>query len=313
MAPRKHRFFAPCLLLLWLITSPALAQVLSFDFQLDPGDQGQREATAGPATRRITLQVQVGQVPSFSTWSTLIRFDPAQLRFVQGSFVPGPLLPGQTPLLNEPQPGQLEIGGTHPDKVQVSGEGELGQLQFELLEGVSGPAELVADMLKLQDAEISVALAVGALAICRLPAPPTPAPALGLLSLAGAEAMAHLFEHRACPGCDLRRQNLAQTDLSLVDLHQAQLQEVNLIKADLHQADLRGANLKGGILLQADLRDAKLQGAELKEVRLGGAKLQGADLSGALMDTLDLQGVNVTGVIWVDGRICGSGSFNRCK
>lgn len=313
MAPRKYLLLAACLLLLPLLTLRASAQQLSFDFQLDPGDQGQREADADPATRRIAVQLLVSQASSFCAWSALIRFDSAQIRYVEGSFAPGPLLPGQTPQVDEPQAGQLEVGGTQPDKVQVSGEGELGQLQFEMLAGVSGPVQLAADTLRLQDLETSTAVPVGALATCSIPAPAPQAPAPELLSLAGAEAVAQLTEHRTCPGCDLRRQNLAQTDLSLVDLRQAQLQEVNLIKADLHQADLRGAALKGGILLQADLREAKLQGAEMKDVRLGGAKLQGADLTGAVLDTLDLQGVNLTGVIWVDGRVCGSGSFNRCK
>ena len=313
MAPHKYRFFVPCLLLLWLLTSPALAQQLAFDFQLDPGDQDQREGFADPTTRRVAVQLHFSQAPAFYTWSTLIHFDPAQIRLVPDSFVAGPLPPGQIPLLSEPQAGQIEIGGTQPDKVQVSGEGELGQLEFELLEGVSGPVQIAADTLWLQDAETAAALPVGALASWRLPAPARVDPTAELLLLAGAEAVAQLTDHRACPGCDLRRQNLSQLDLSLVDLRQAQLQEVNLIKADLHQADLRGALLKGGILLQADLREAKLQGAQLKDVRLGGAKLQGADLTGAVMDTLDLQGVNLTGVIWVDGRTCGSGSFNRCK
>lgn len=314
MIPRLHALLSTSSFLLLWFPAWVAAQLLAFDFQLDPGDQGQREAAADPVTRRAEIQLLISQSPPFCGWSAAIHFDPSQARYVEGSFVPGPLLYGQLPLVDQPQEGLLEVGGIQADKILASGEeGELGRLQFELLTGVTGPAQLSASALRLQDLETTSEVPVQALATLNLAAPEPQEQPVELLSLGGEEAIAHLTSQRACPGCDLRRLNLAQTDLSLVDLRQAQLQETVLIKADLHQADLRAAKLKGAVLLQADLREAKLQGAELKDARLGGAKMQGADLRGAVMDTLDLQGVNLTGVTWVDGRICGSGSFNRCK
>lgn len=313
MTPRWSRFSALLVLLFPLFPALAAAQSLAFDFQLDQGDQEQRQGSADPLTRRVSVQLFISQAPPFCGWSTLIEYDPTQARFVEGSLAPGSFLYGQHPQVSLTQEGLVEVGGVQGEKVLVSGEGELAQLQFEALPGVTDPIQLAIHGLRLEALDSSTAVPVEALATFSLPAPPPQEPPLHLLSLAGEEALAQLIGQRACPGCDLRRQNLAQLDLHQVDLRQAQLQEATLLKADLHQADLRGAQLRETVLLQADLRETKLQGADLKGVRLGGAKLQGADLTGAMMDTLDLQGVNLSGMIWVDGRTCASGSFNRCK
>lgn len=313
MIRRWSRSLTLAVLLLQVFPALAAAQSLALDFQLDPGDQGQREGSADPETRRVRVQLLISQAPPFCAWNTLIQYDPTQGRFVEGSLVPGPLLYGQLPQVALTQEGLVEVGGIQPEKVLVSGEGELAQLEFEALPGASGPIQLSISTLRLEALDLSTAVPVEASAIFSLPALPPPEPVLQLLSLAGDAALTHLTTERACPGCDLRRQDLAQADLSQVDLRQAQLQEAVLLKADLHQADLRGAKLQGAVFLQADLREAKLQGAELKHARLGSAKLQGADFRGALMDTLDLQGVNLAGVIWVDGRTCASGSFGRCR
>jgi hypothetical protein len=313
MIPRWSAFVAFGLLLPQLVPDLVRAQVLSFDFQLDPGDQGQRSGPADPLTRRVALQLLIQEAPAFCGWSALIHFDPAQVGFAEGSLVPGTLLYGQHPQVALTPEGLVEVGGIQPEKVLVSGDGELAQLQFEVLPGVSAPAQLWIEVLRLETLEASTSLPVQAAASILPPAPAPPEPPLQLLSLAGEEALAHLREHRACPGCDLRGQDLAQGDLKQVDLRQAQLQEAVFLKADLQQADLRGAKLQGTVLLQADLREARLEGAELKGARLGGAKLQGTRFAGAVLDTLDLHGVNLSGAIWVDGRTCGSGSFNRCR
>jgi uncharacterized protein YjbI with pentapeptide repeats len=303
---------------LWVLLFPLLpalaaAQSLVFDFQLAPGDQGERQGSADPLTRRVGLQLLISEAPPFCGWSTLIQYDPTQARFVPGSLVPGSFLYGQHPQVSLTPEGWVEVGGIQAEKVLVRGEGELAQLQFEALPGATLPIQLSIHGLRLEALDSSTALPVEALAAFGLPdAPPQEAPPQ-LLSLVGEAALAQLTGQRSCPGCDLRRQNLAQLDLHQADLRQAQLQEATLLKADLHQADLRGAQLQGAVLLQADLREARLQDTELKDTKLGGAKLQGADFTGAAMDTLDLQGVNLSGVIWVDGRTCAAGSFNRCK
>lgn len=309
MIPRWSAFALLGLLLCHLVPGLASAQALSFDFQLDQGDQGQRTGAADPLSRRVALQLLIREAPAFCGWSALILFDPTQVRFVEGSLVPGSLLYGQHPQVALTPEGPVEVGGIQPDKVLVSGDGELAQLQFEVLPGVELPVQLAIETLHLETLDASTALPVRAAASIL----PFPEPPPQLLDLAGEEALANLRDHRACPGCDLRRQDLAQTDLKQVDLRQAQLQEALLLKADLQRADLRGAQLNGAVLLQADLREARFEAAEMKGVRLGGAKLQGANLTGATLDTLDLQGVNLTGAIWVDGRTCGSGSFNRCR
>ena len=90
-----------------------------------------------------------------------------------------------------------------------------------------------------------------------------------------AEAEAYLKEHKACPGCDLRRAELSYTDLRGADLRGA-----NLKGADFTRADLRGANLKGAILVRADLSTApKLEGADLRDTDLTEANILASELA----------------------------------
>lgn len=297
------------LLALCLGVAPVFSQGLAFDFDLQPGDQGRREGLANP-DGHAAVQICLSQAPPFSAWTAQILFDPLQARWVEGSGVAGGLLPGQELRIALVQEGVVEVGGVATDGRLGSGDGEVAQLEFAALAQGNGPVSLRVTSLHLHSPEAHAEVPVRGEGSFTLP-DLTPGPVL--LALEGAEARAHLLEQRACPGCDLGRQDLAQLDLNRVDLRQAQLQEATLLKADLQGADLRGAQLRSAVLLQADLREARFEGAKLKDVRLGGAKLQGADFRGAALDTLDLQGVNLSGAIWVDGRVCAPGSFGRCR
>ncbi len=312
--------------LYWLLLALALAgssraqepSPVVLDFQLDPGDQQQREGVVDPETRRLEAQLLVFQAPEIYGWSVAIECDPAQARYVSNSFVPSDFLPGFVPLVDENQEGVVRVGGANFTKTTASGDAELGRLQFELAEGLDTPAILKITRVQFRRLEVLDDLQVEALAALALagapPAePPAEEPVQELLQLSGKEALAHLASHNACPGCDLRQAELPQAELSQADLHQADLTSAVLWKADLSRADLQGALLNDTSLLQADLREANLAGATLKGARLGRAKLQGANLTGAIVDTLKLQGVDLSGVIWVDGRVCGSGSFNECR
>jgi|GEM_PF-1672097 len=303
-----------CLLLgaaLLALAAPASSQMLVLDLDPDPGDQGQREAAVNPQTQRALVQLHLAQAPPFANWTAQLSFDPALARFVEGSLKPGSLFPDQQLQSALPADGMLVLSGAQPEAHLVSGEGELAQFELVFQPGVIGAVRIWVSALRLEGPEWSTEVPVEAEALL-VAAPPAEA-GPELLGLAGAEARSHLLSQRACAGCDLRRQDLAQLDLQEVDLRQAQLQETTLVKADLRGADLRGVQLNGASLLQADLRGVRLQSAQLKDARLGGAKLQGADFTGANLDTLDLQGVNLAGALWIDGRICGSGSFGRCR
>jgi uncharacterized protein YjbI with pentapeptide repeats len=81
------------------------------------------------------------------------------------------------------------------------------------------------------------------------------------------------------------RANLADTNLSGVDLKFAQLQGAFLPSANLTNAILDVANLKGAILNNANLTNAKLNIADLTN-----AILIGANLTGAHLEQADLTG-----------------------
>jgi hypothetical protein len=70
---------------------------------------------------------------------------------------------------------------------------------------------------------------------------------------------------RHCPGCNLRKANLANADLKSANLQGANLAEANLQYANLRRADLSGANLF----------KANLTGANLSGTNFDGANLQG--------------------------------------
>jgi uncharacterized protein YjbI with pentapeptide repeats len=81
---------------------------------------------------------------------------------------------------------------------------------------------------------------------------------------------------------DKRKDNLAEADLSYLDLSRlnlrdANMQEANLRRSDLSHTDLRGANLEGAnlartILYETDLREARLVGAEVTLLQLSQSK-----------------------------------------
>ena len=130
-------------------------------------------------------------------------------------------------------------------------------------------------------------------------------------------------EHGGPEGLDLRRANLREANLAVLDLHGARLDGANLqgatlirtklqgarlqgtflraavlAYANLQRANLFGADLKAAILLNADLQQAelftaKLQGASLTQANLQGAMLQGANLQGAGLKEADLRGVHL--------------------
>ncbi len=69
------------------------------------------------------------------------------------------------------------------------------------------------------------------------------------------------------------------------DLANAELSGLELINVNLRLADLHYADLKGADLLLADLRDACMVRADLEEACLVGANLEGANLEGASLET----------------------------
>ncbi|MGH9575737.1 MAG: pentapeptide repeat-containing protein [Candidatus Acidiferrales bacterium] len=79
---------------------------------------------------------------------------------------------------------------------------------------------------------------------------------------------------------EAKGQHGKKADLANAELSGLELINVNLRLADLHYADLKGADL-----LLADLRDACMVRADLEEACLVGANLEGANLEGASLET----------------------------
>lgn len=107
---------------------------------------------------------------------------------------------------------------------------------------------------------------------------------------------------------DLSRANLSNTILKAADLHAARLRSADLSYANLEGADLRSADLRAANLKGAALRGANLSQSDLRDADLGYANLQAANLNGA-----SLGGAKFDRAIWIDGRVCATGSVGECR
>jgi len=116
---------------------------ITMDFDLADGDQAQRSARGVKAGEVHTLQLNVIDAPAISGWSSLIEYDPTQVRYVSNSFQPGAFLPGLISLATEKE-GTVNLGGTILGSgVQSDGDGSLGIFQFEILDSFADSTELI--------------------------------------------------------------------------------------------------------------------------------------------------------------------------
>lgn len=109
-------------------------------------------------------------------------------------------------------------------------------------------------------------------------------------------------QQAAAPGIDWTSCNKQSTRLRGTDLSDGNFSYVNFSHADLSGSRLSRANLTG-----ANLRDADLSHADLKE-----ANLSFSDLRAARLVSTNLTGAMLKNAIWIDGRVCASGSVGRC-
>lgn len=98
----------------------------------------------------------------------------------------------------------------------------------------------------------------------------------------------------------------------------ARLDKVRLDDARLKGADLAYASLTAASLRNAELANVNLTGADLTDADLSGADLSGADLRYAVLAGANLTGVRFAATqldkaTWIDGRVCASGSTDRCR
>jgi len=118
--------------------------------------------------------------------------------------------------------------------------------------------------------------------------------------------------------CEMSARNLNHADLSRANLSNAKLKAANLNATQLRSADLSYADLDGTDLRDADLRTANLKGASLRGANLSKSDLRDADLGYANFQAAMLNGANLGGAkldraIWIDGRVCATGSVGDCR
>jgi hypothetical protein len=117
--------------------------LISLDFDLADGDQEQRVAGDAEAGRVYPMQINVKRGLQIAGWSLTIEFDPSQVRYSSNSFTPSDYIPGLLPLVDE-QERSISVGGTVLGSTEIgTGQGALGTIAFEVLDGFSGSTDLV--------------------------------------------------------------------------------------------------------------------------------------------------------------------------
>ncbi|HJP34184.1 MAG TPA: pentapeptide repeat-containing protein [Candidatus Latescibacteria bacterium] len=306
------------------------------DFDPAEGDQGQRRAIVEGAGDEVELQLCAFDLPEIYGWSVSIEYDPDQVRYLSNSFEASTFVPELIPLVGE-RDMSVVVGGANFSKKITSGDGELGTLRFEVLDGFKGETglkvtrflrhslrgtevmdvetvALVASQEALDgDSGLDLATEVMDVETVALVASQEALDGDSGLDLAGDEAVDHLTAENACPGCDLSGVDLMRVQFPEADLDQADLSEANLSLANFSKARLADARLVEANLRLTDLRGADLRGADFSDAKLTWAKLQKANLQDAILDDANLNGANFSGAIWIDGSECAPGSVGRCK
>ncbi len=112
--------------------------------------------------------------------------------------------------------------------------------------------------------------------------------------------------------------NLKNADLSNAQLRNSQLSESNLMNATLNGADLAFADLYSANLSYSRMQNTNLKGANLKHADLSYADLTNSDLSYADLSQANLGGSKLDNArfdhaIWINGKVCKTGSIGQCK
>ena len=113
------------------------------DFDLTDGDQGLRAVGGAISGKVYDIQLNVVDVTEINGWSITIDYDPTQVRYVNGSFAAGDFIPGLLPLSDNKE-GSVSVGGAVLGSSALnSGDGVIGQLSFEVLDGFTGSTDLI--------------------------------------------------------------------------------------------------------------------------------------------------------------------------
>ncbi len=131
--------------------------LVAIDFNLDLGNQQQRLLGGAVPGSIHMLQLHAKGAPEVVGWNVRIDFNPDELSYVEGSFVPGRFLDRLNPT-EQVSSNSVEIGGTIlAEEIPASGNGILGTLSFQVLDGFSGQTELaVSRVIWHRDDEVGL-------------------------------------------------------------------------------------------------------------------------------------------------------------
>jgi len=116
---------------------------ISIDLSRADEDQGKSLAGNGEAGRIYELRIKVEEMPEISGWGAVIEYNPDRVRYVSGSFQASDFIPGLFALVAEDE-GKVNVGGAElGTKAGNSGDGVLGTLAFEVLEGFADSTSLI--------------------------------------------------------------------------------------------------------------------------------------------------------------------------
>ena len=118
--------------------------------------------------------------------------------------------------------------------------------------------------------------------------------------------------------CELIGLKAQNSDLTGAILSNANLQDAKLSASKLHNTDLSYANFQGASLRGSEITKARLTGADLRGANLSNTNFKGSDLSYVNLTNATIEGAVFTdaqlnNAIWIDGRVCKSGSVGQCR
>lgn len=113
------------------------------DFNLADGDQKERIQKSAIPETTVDLQLNAIQVPEINGWSVDIEYDPTQLRYVSDSFQASDFIPEILARVDDKGDTISVVSNVLGTAGKNSGDGTLGTLSFEVLEGFTDSTELV--------------------------------------------------------------------------------------------------------------------------------------------------------------------------
>ena len=155
---------------------------------------------------------------------------------------------------------------------------------------------------------VMVLLGTGIVAAYLFPTPQSQTPQCNVEAAPGVN-----WQQCQMVGAQLLKRNLNKAQLSNANLESASLFGSELNQSDCAYINLKNANLSfvratnsrftGADMQQADLSDADFSQSDLSYVNFKNAKVANTNFSGAKLDHS----------IWIDGRICLTGSTGKCR